>query len=67
VAVGRLKGGPEADLIADYKQRFDRTGRALSLGPLEIVEVEDNSHKIWQAGAIKANAIASSLLAVPMV
>ncbi len=39
-AVGRLKSGPEADLIKDYKQRFDRTGRALSLGPLDIVEVE---------------------------
>lgn len=51
VAVGRLKGGPEADLIADYKQRFDRTGRALSLGPLEIVEVEDR-----KGGGQKAEA-----------
>jgi len=41
VAVGRLRSGPEADLIKDYRTRFDRTGRALSLGPLEIVEVED--------------------------
>lgn len=40
-AVGRLRGGPEADLIADYVQRFDRTGRALGLGPLTITEVED--------------------------
>ncbi|WP_420010854.1 23S rRNA (pseudouridine(1915)-N(3))-methyltransferase RlmH [Tateyamaria sp.] len=40
-AVGRLRGGPEADLISDYMTRFDRTGRALGLGPLSIVEVED--------------------------
>lgn len=41
LCVGRLRRGPEADLIDDYKARFDRTGRALSLGPLDIVEVED--------------------------
>ncbi|MFL4469244.1 23S rRNA (pseudouridine(1915)-N(3))-methyltransferase RlmH [Tateyamaria armeniaca] len=40
-AVGRLRGGPEADLISDYTTRFDRTGRALGLGPLSISEVED--------------------------
>lgn len=40
-AVGRLRGGPEQDLIDDYLTRFDRTGRALGLGPARIVEVED--------------------------
>ena len=40
-AVGRLRGGPEADLISDYTTRFDRTGRAMGLGPLSVVEVED--------------------------
>ncbi|MEO0401394.1 MAG: 23S rRNA (pseudouridine(1915)-N(3))-methyltransferase RlmH [Pseudomonadota bacterium] len=40
-AVGRLRGGPEADLISDYTTRFDRTGRALGLGPLSVIEVED--------------------------
>lgn len=39
-AVGRLRGGPEADLIDDYLKRFDRTGRSLGLGPAKIVEVE---------------------------
>jgi 23S rRNA (pseudouridine1915-N3)-methyltransferase len=35
-AVGRLRDGmPEALLFRDYQTRFDRTGRALSLGPLE--------------------------------
>ena len=39
--MGRLRGGPEAELISDYVTRFDRTGRALGLGPLNIVEVDD--------------------------
>jgi len=39
--VGRLKAGPEHALISDYVKRFDRTGRALGLGPLRVVEVED--------------------------
>ncbi|MCK8483477.1 23S rRNA (pseudouridine(1915)-N(3))-methyltransferase RlmH [Aliiroseovarius sp. S2029] len=40
-AVGRLRGGAERDLIDDYLTRFDRTGRALGLGPANIHEVED--------------------------
>lgn len=40
-AVGRLRAGPERALINDYLSRFDRTGRALGLGPVELREVED--------------------------
>lgn len=40
-AVGRMKSGPERALVEDYTTRFDRTGRALGLGPLTITEVED--------------------------
>ncbi|OYX44749.1 MAG: 23S rRNA (pseudouridine(1915)-N(3))-methyltransferase RlmH [Rhodobacterales bacterium 32-67-9] len=40
-AVGRLRAGPELALIDDYLKRFDRTGRALSLGPVSVHEVED--------------------------
>lgn len=40
-AVGRLRAGPEKTLIDDYLQRFDRTGRALGLGPARVVEVEN--------------------------
>ncbi len=40
-AVGRLRAGPERDLIDDYLTRFDRTGRALGLGPANVIEVED--------------------------
>jgi 23S rRNA (pseudouridine1915-N3)-methyltransferase len=41
LAVGRLRAGPEKDLVSDYVERFDRTGRMLGLGPLRIVEVDD--------------------------
>ncbi len=39
--VGRLRKGPEKTLIDDYLTRFDRTGRALGLGPARVIEVED--------------------------
>jgi len=40
-AVGRLRAGPELALMTDYLTRFDRTGRALGLGPATVIEVED--------------------------
>jgi 23S rRNA (pseudouridine1915-N3)-methyltransferase len=40
-AVGRLRTGPERDLINDYLLRCDRTGRPLGLGPVTEHEVED--------------------------
>ncbi|WP_343080576.1 23S rRNA (pseudouridine(1915)-N(3))-methyltransferase RlmH [Ostreiculturibacter nitratireducens] len=40
-AVGRLRAGPERALVDDYLTRFDRTGRALGLGPAVVHEVED--------------------------
>ena len=40
-AVGRLRAGPERDLVDDYLHRFDRTGRPLGLGPVTEHEVED--------------------------
>ena len=39
--MGRQKGGPEATLVDDYLKRFDVTGRGLSLGPAQLVELED--------------------------
>lgn len=44
VAVGRLRAGPERDLIDDYLKRFDRTGRVLALGPANVIEVEDKKN-----------------------
>ncbi|NNE88874.1 MAG: 23S rRNA (pseudouridine(1915)-N(3))-methyltransferase RlmH [Silicimonas sp.] len=39
-AVGRLRAGPEADLVSDYLDRFEKTGRALGLGPVTLQEVD---------------------------
>ncbi|GIT87414.1 23S rRNA (pseudouridine(1915)-N(3))-methyltransferase RlmH [Roseobacter sp. OBYS 0001] len=44
IAVGRLRAGPEKDLIDDYLTRFARSGRPLGLGPARIVEVEDRKN-----------------------
>jgi 23S rRNA (pseudouridine1915-N3)-methyltransferase len=51
-AVGRLRAGPEKDLIDDYLTRFDRTGRVMGLGPAQIVEVEDK-----KGGGMGAEAV----------
>lgn len=49
--VGRLRGGPEREILDDYLTRFDRTGRALGLGPASIIEVEDK-----KGGGMEAEA-----------
>ena len=49
--MGRLRSGPEATLIDDYTTRFDRSGRALGLGPLSIHQLEDK-----KGGGMKAEA-----------
>lgn len=41
LAIGRLRGGPEAELVADYLARFDKTGRPIGLGPARVIEIED--------------------------
>jgi 23S rRNA (pseudouridine1915-N3)-methyltransferase len=40
VAVGRLARGPEAELVKLYAERATAAGRALGLGPLDVIEVE---------------------------
>jgi 23S rRNA (pseudouridine1915-N3)-methyltransferase len=45
LAVGRLKGGPESDLVRDWLGRFDAAGRPLGLGPASVVEVEDRKRR----------------------
>ena len=39
-AVGRLGRAPEAELALDYARRASAGGRALGLGPVEVIEVE---------------------------
>ncbi|MBC6437537.1 MAG: 23S rRNA (pseudouridine(1915)-N(3))-methyltransferase RlmH [Rhodobacteraceae bacterium] len=42
-AVGRLRAGPERDLVDAYSDRFTRIGRGIGLGPLNEIEVEDRT------------------------
>ncbi len=66
-AVGRLRAGPEHELISDYLQRFDRTGRALGLGPARLIEVEDKKNLGMAAEAeLLARAIPAGALVVAL-
>jgi 23S rRNA (pseudouridine1915-N3)-methyltransferase len=66
-AVGRLRAGPERDLIDDYVARFDRTGRALALGPFSEHEVEDRKGGGMEAEAeLLARALPAGALLVTL-
>jgi len=57
-AVGRLRAGPERDLVDDYLSRLDRTGRPLGLGPATEHEVEDRKNLGMGAeGVLLAKAV----------
>jgi len=65
-AVGRLRKGPERDLYGDYLTRFDRTGRALALGPAQLIEVEDKKGggMVAEAALLERAIPAGSLICV---
>lgn len=65
-AVGRLRAGPERDLIDEYLTRFDRTGRPLGLGPASVVEVEDRKGggRTAEAAVLERAVPAGAMLAV---
>jgi 23S rRNA (pseudouridine1915-N3)-methyltransferase len=44
-AVGRLKAGPERELLDRYIERVNAAGRAVSLAPLDAVEVSESQAK----------------------
>lgn len=54
-AIGRLKSGPENALVQDYVKRASTTGRALSLGPLEIIEIDERKARdqVTQSARLK--------------
>ncbi|SLN30850.1 23S rRNA (pseudouridine(1915)-N(3))-methyltransferase RlmH [Pseudooctadecabacter jejudonensis] len=55
--VGRLRAGPERDLIDDYVMRFDRTGRGLGLGPLDVREVDGKGGGMAAEAALLRRAL----------
>jgi 23S rRNA (pseudouridine1915-N3)-methyltransferase len=66
-AVGRLRAGPERALADDYYDRLNKTGRALSLGPLAEHEVEDKRNLGMAAeGELLARAVPSGAVLVAL-
>ncbi len=67
IAVGRLRAGPERDLVEDYLARFERTGRPLGLGPVVVVEVENKKNLGMAAeGELLARAIPAGAVLVTL-
>ena len=60
VAVGRLRPGPEHDLIQDYLTRFERTGRTLGLSPAHVHEVEAKKSGIAEEARLLEKATQGS-------
>jgi 23S rRNA (pseudouridine1915-N3)-methyltransferase len=50
-AVGRLKDGPERELYQRYAERIAPAGRAVGLGPLDLIELAES-----RAGSPRARA-----------
>lgn len=40
ISVGRVRRGPELELVTDYASRFRKAGRALGFRSLDLIEVE---------------------------
>ena len=64
VAVGRLGRTPEAELVKTYAARATAAGRALGLGPVEVVEVEARkSGKSGEAEALRPHLEGAHVIA----
>ena len=59
-AVGRLRAGPEADLVNDYLDRFDKAGRNLGLGPITVHEVDGKKGGMAAEATLLEKAIGNS-------
>ena len=63
-AIGKPGRGPEATLAADYAQRATLAGRALGLGPLDLIDLEPRkSGKAPEAEMLLAAAEGAHLIA----
>jgi 23S rRNA (pseudouridine1915-N3)-methyltransferase len=64
VAIGRLARSPETELVKLYLERATAAGRSLSLGPVEVVEVESRKPgKAAEAEALRAHLSDSHVIA----
>ena len=64
IAIGKPGRGPEAVLAADYAARATAAGRALGLGPLELIDLEPRkTGKAPEAELLLAAAEGAHLIA----
>lgn len=64
MAVGRLPRSPEVDLVKLYIDRATAAGRALGLGPVEVVEVESRKPgKAAEAEALRPHLEGAHVIA----
>jgi 23S rRNA (pseudouridine1915-N3)-methyltransferase len=69
VAVGRLKSGPERDLVERYRGRIEALGRSVGIQGLEIAELPESrarregDRRAEEGGALLAKAGAATLVA----
>jgi len=61
-AVGRLKAGPERELLARYIERANAAGKPLALAPLEVVEIpESAAQTATKRKSDEANALLAAI------
>lgn len=61
-AVGRLKAGPERELLARYIERANAAGKPLALAPLEVVEIpESSAQTATKRKSDEANALLAAI------
>lgn len=62
LCVGRMKGGPERDMVDDYLHRAARTGKPLGIRSVEEVEVEAGGGMAKEADRLLSKAGAARLI-----
>lgn len=64
VAIGRLARSPETELVRLYVDRATASGRALGIGPVEVVEVEARKPgKAAEAEALRPHLAGAHVIA----
>lgn len=64
LAIGKLARSPETELVKSYVERATNAGRALGLGPLEIIEVESRKPgKAAEAETLKPHLADAHIIA----
>jgi len=69
LCVGRLKGGPERELVDRYRQRVDALGRSVGTGGLDVIELPESrarrdADRLAEEAAALLDRAGSSVLVV---